>query len=142
MAVSTPFRRCASAFAGVRRRHRFAPAPGEHVIKKHRYSAFFATDLDLILREWGIGTVIVSGTTTENCCHATARDAMFHNYRVVFLSDATGTFDYPDVGQGALSADEVHRATLAILAFSTAHVMTCDELVRRVGAGRMSAKAA
>ncbi len=63
-----------------------APAPGEHVIKKHRYSAFFATDLDLILREWGIDTVIVSGTTTENCCHATARDAMFHNYRVVFLS--------------------------------------------------------
>ncbi len=80
-----------------------APAPGEHIIKKHRYSAFFATDLDLILREWGITTVIISGTTTENCCHATARDAMFHNYKVVFLSDATGTFDYPDVGQGAMS---------------------------------------
>ena len=118
------------------------PTSGEHVIKKHRYSAFFATDLDLILREWGIDTVIVSGTTTENCCHATARDAMFHNYRVVFLSDATGTFDYPDVGQGALSAEEVHRATLTILAFSTAHVMTCDELARRVGARPSSAKAA
>jgi ureidoacrylate peracid hydrolase len=119
-----------------------APAPGEHVIKKHRYSAFFATILDLILREWGIDTVIVSGTTTENCCHATARDAMFHNYRVIFLSDATGTFDYPDVGQGALSADAVHRATLTILAFSTAHVMTCDELARRVGARQSGAKAA
>jgi nicotinamidase-related amidase len=59
-----------------------APAPGEHVIKKHRYSAFFATDMDLILREWGITSVVVSGTTTENCCHATARDAMFHNYKV------------------------------------------------------------
>jgi nicotinamidase-related amidase len=45
-----------------------APAPGEHVIKKHRYSAFFGTDLDIILREWGIDTVIISGTTTENCC--------------------------------------------------------------------------
>ena len=103
-----------------------APAPGEHVIKKHRYSAFFATDLDLILREWGITTVIISGTTTENCCHATARDAMFHNYKVVFLSDATGTFDYPDVGYGAMSAEEIHKATLCILAFSTAHVMTVD----------------
>lgn len=118
-----------------------APAPGEHVIKKHRYSAFFATDLDLILREWGIDTVIVSGTTTENCCHATARDAMFHNYRVAFLSDCTGTFDYPDVGQGAMSAEEVHRATLTILAFSTAHVMTADELKARVAQPR-SAKAA
>ena len=109
-----------------------APAAGEHVIKKHRYSAFFATDLDLILREWGITTVIISGTTTENCCHATARDAMFHNYKVVFLSDATGTFDYPDVGQGALSAEEVHRATLTILAFSTAHVMTAAEMLGRL----------
>lgn len=116
-----------------------APAAGEHVIKKHRYSAFFATDLDLILREWGIDTVIISGTTTENCCHATARDAMFHNYRVVFLSDATGTFDYPDVGQGALPAEEVHRATLIVLAFSTAHVMTVQDLMQRVAPPRRAA---
>jgi nicotinamidase-related amidase len=59
-----------------------APSPGEHIIKKHRYSAFFATDLVLILRDWGITTVIISGTTTENCCHATARDAMFNNTRL------------------------------------------------------------
>ncbi|OKO74173.1 isochorismatase family cysteine hydrolase [Bradyrhizobium sp. NAS96.2] len=128
--------------AGVEIFNDLAPAPGEHVIKKHRYSAFFATDLDLILREWGITTVIISGTTTENCCHATARDAMFHNYKVVFLSDATGTFDYPDVGQGALSAEEVHRATLTILAFSTAHVMTAAEMLGRVKAGDGAAKAA
>lgn len=128
--------------AGVEIFNDLAPAPGEHVIKKHRYSAFFATDLDLILREWGITTVIISGTTTENCCHATARDAMFHNYKVVFLSDATGTFDYPDVGQGALSAEEVHRATLTILAFSTAHVMTAAEMLGRVKAADGTAKAA
>ena len=114
-----------------------APAPGEHVIKKHRYSAFFATDMDLILREWGIDSVVVCGTTTENCCHATARDAMFHNYKVAFLSDATGTFDYPDVGWGAMSAQQVHEATLTILAFSTAHVMTVDEF-RGLVTGRSS----
>ena len=112
--------------------HELAPAEGEHVIKKHRYSGFYATDLDLILREWGIDTVIVSGTTTENCCHATARDALFRNYRVVFLSDATATFDYPDVGFGGMSADEVHKATLAILSVSTAHVMPVTELMSRV----------
>lgn len=109
-----------------------APAPGEHVVKKHRYSGFFGTDLDIILREWGVDTVIVAGTTTENCCHATARDAMFHNYRVVFLSDATGTFDYPDMGYGAMAAKDVHQATLRILAFSTAHVMTAAEFKARV----------
>jgi biuret amidohydrolase len=105
-----------------------APRPGEHVIKKHRYSGFFGTDLDIILREWGIDTVIISGTTTENCCHATARDAMFRNYRVVFLSDATATNDCPDRGFGPMPNADVHRATLAILAASTAHVMSVNDL--------------
>jgi ureidoacrylate peracid hydrolase len=71
------------------------------------------TDLDIVLREWGVDTVIISGTTTENCCHATARDAMFRNYRVVFLSDATATYDYPDCGFGPMLNEQVHRATLA-----------------------------
>ncbi|MDE8669978.1 cysteine hydrolase [Pseudarthrobacter sp. H3Y2-7] len=111
-----------------------APGPGEIVVKKHRYSAFFGTDLDIILRGSGVETVVVIGTTTENCCHATARDAMFRDYFVVFLSDATGTFDYPDVGHGAMSAAEVHEATLKILAFSTADVMTTDEFTAMVRA--------
>src|SRR5262245_38630855 len=109
-----------------------APLPGEHVIKKHRYSAFFGTDLDVILREWGIDTVIICGTTTENCCHATARDAMFLNYRVVFLADATATYDYPDRGFGAMANSDVHQATLVILAASTAHVMSVANLNARV----------
>jgi ureidoacrylate peracid hydrolase len=109
-----------------------APAPGEHVIKKHRYSGFFGTDLDIILREWGVDTVIISGTTTENCCHATARDAMFRNYRVVFLSDATATYDYPERGFCVMPAAEVHHATIVILAASTAHVMSVDDMRSRI----------
>jgi biuret amidohydrolase len=105
------------------------------VIKKHRYSAFFGTDLDIILREWAVDTVIISGTTTENCCHATARDAMFRNYRVVFLSDATATFDYPDCGFGSMSSADIHHATLVILAMSTAHVMPVADMAARVASG-------
>jgi biuret amidohydrolase len=128
--------------AGVEIFKALAPIAGEHVIKKHRYSGFFGTDLDIILRQWGIKTVIITGTTTENCCHATARDALFRDYQVVFLSDATGTFDYPDIGQGALSAEQVHKATLTILAFSTADVMTADEFKARVHGGQRVTKAA
>jgi ureidoacrylate peracid hydrolase len=106
-----------------------APQDGEIVIKKHRYSGFYGTDLDIILRSSGIDTVIISGVTTENCCHATARDALFNGYKVAFLSDATGTFDYPDLGYGALKAEEVHKATLVVFAASTAHVMTTDEFI-------------
>jgi biuret amidohydrolase len=112
-----------------------APQPGEHVIKKHRYSGFFGTDLDIVLREWGVDTVIISGTTTENCCHATARDAMLRNYRVVFLSDATATYDYPDRGFGSMPNEQVHHATLVILAASTAHVMSVAGMAERLQAG-------
>lgn len=119
-----------------------APAPGEHVIRKHRYSGFFGTDLDIVLREWGVNTVIISGTTTENCCHATARDAMFRNYRVVFLSDATATYDYPDRGFGPMPNADVHRATLIILAASTAHVMSVADLRKRLPVSGASSLAA
>ena len=112
-----------------------APAPGEHVIKKHGYSRFFGTDLDIVLREWGVDTVIISGTTIENCCHATARDAMFRNYKVVFLSDATATYDYPDRGFGPMANADVHHATLVILAASTAHVMSVADMSARLGRG-------
>jgi ureidoacrylate peracid hydrolase len=95
----------------------------EIIVKKHRYSAFYGTDLEIILRGLGIDTVVIAGVTTENCCHATARDALFRDYKVVFLSDATATFDYPDVGQGGMTAAEVYHATLVILSVSTAHVM-------------------
>lgn len=118
-----------------------APAPGEHVIKKHRYSGFYGTDLDIILREWGVDTVIISGTTTENCCHATARDAMFRNYCVVFLSDATAAPDYPDLGFGTLQSADVHRATLVILARSTAHVMSVADLNARLASRKSSREA-
>lgn len=108
-----------------------APEGEEVVIKKRRYSAFFGTDLDIILRAKGIKTVVVTGVTTENCCHSTARDAMFNGYKVGFISDATGTYDYPDAGFGPIPAKEVHRVTLGVLAVSTAHVMTTDEMIAK-----------
>jgi len=113
-----------------------APRADEIVITKRRYSAFYGTELEIILRGLGVDTVVISGVTTENCCHATARDALFRDYKVVFLSDATATFDYPDVGQGGMAADEVHRATLVILSVSTAHVMTTEEFMARTAAAQ------
>lgn len=119
-----------------------APAGVEPVIKKHRYSGFFGTDLDQILRTEKIETVAVTGVTTENCCHATARDAMFNGYRVAFISDATGTFDYPDVGFGAIPAAEVHRVSLGILGVSTAHVMSTEEFIRKTHLGELPRRSA
>jgi nicotinamidase-related amidase len=109
-----------------------APRDGEIVISKHRFSAFYGTDLEIILRGLGVNTVVITGVTTENCCHAIARDAFFRDFQVVFLSDATATGDYPDLGYGSLSADEVQRATLVILARDTADVITTETFIARV----------
>ena len=111
-----------------------APRDGELVIRKHRYSAFYGTDLEIVLRGLGVTTVVITWVTTENCCHATARDALFWDFRVVHLADATATFDYPDLGYGSMTAEEVHRATLVILTASTAEVIPNEAFVTRAGA--------
>jgi ureidoacrylate peracid hydrolase len=65
---------------------------------------------------------------------STGRDAFFHDYEVVVLSDATAAGEYPDIGQGAMSGAEVHRASLIILAQSTADVMTAETFMSRIAA--------
>lgn len=108
-----------------------APGGDEVVISKHRYSAFYGTDLEMQLRGQNIHTVVVTGVTTEDCVHATARNAMFRDFWSVVVADACATYDHPDLGWGALSAQEVHQATLVVLAQSTADVITTDELIHR-----------
>ncbi len=109
-----------------------APHQGEIVIKKHRFSAFYNTDLEIILRGLGVDTVVITGVTTENCCHATARDAYFRDYQVIFLSDATGTVPYPDLGYGPMTAEEVHQSVLVILARDTADVIPTRIFIDRI----------
>ncbi|SFE53935.1 cysteine hydrolase family protein [Alteribacillus iranensis] len=108
------------------------PRDGEPVIKKRRYSAFFGTDLDIILRTKGVKNLVIAGLTTEDCCFAAARDAMYRGYKVAFLSDATGTYDYADIGFGKVPAEEVHRVMLTVLGGSTAHVMTAEDYMSKV----------
>jgi nicotinamidase-related amidase len=115
-----------------------APLAGDIIVKKHRYSAFYGTDLEIILRGLAVDTVVIAGVTTENCCHATARDAFFRDYRVVFLSDATGAPDYVDVGQGGMSGDEVHQAALVVLSNSTADVVSTNEFLQRTAVPQLT----
>ena len=65
--------------------------PEETVIIKPRWSAFFRTGLDRILKESGITTVLLAGTTTPNCIRATCYDAIAYDYRTVVLSRCTSS---------------------------------------------------
>lgn len=83
-----------------------APRAGELVVLKPRFSAFFHTDLNEQLRAAGVGTVVLTGTTTPNCIRSTCYDALSLNYNVVIVEDATSSRS-PEV-QAANIADMAH----------------------------------
>jgi nicotinamidase-related amidase len=95
-----------------------APRPGEKVVLKHRYSAFYNTDLDTVLRCLNVADLVVCGVMTNLCCESTARDAFYRDYRVFVPADGTATVN-----------EEMHLASLMNLAFGFAYVTTSEAIV-------------
>jgi len=65
------------------------PWTGDVVVSKHRYSGFFETELDDVLRGLNTKYLIVTGCTTSICVESTVRDAMFRDYTCLVLEDCT-----------------------------------------------------
>lgn len=80
------------------------PRPGEPEVIKHRFDAFYDTDLDIILRSWGIRTIIPTGLVTHGCVDSTARHGYFKGYYLVFPEDLTGGAN-----------EQVHKVTLDVM---------------------------
>lgn len=94
--------------------------PSDLEIVKQRYSAFFGTHLDEILRERGIDTVVVIGLTTNVCVQSTARDAWQRDYRTITLDDCCA-----EIGKGS------HAASLAWTSRNFGMVCTSGEVCGR-----------
>jgi nicotinamidase-related amidase len=66
------------------------PRPEEFVIRKRRYSAFFGTELEIVLKAYQADTLLLVGGLTDVCIHYTAVDAHQHDYRVRVITDCVG----------------------------------------------------
>jgi nicotinamidase-related amidase len=93
-----------------------APAPGDFVIVKTRWSAFFATDLDALLRRLGTRKLLLTGVQTPNCIRATANDALSLDYATAVLSDAT-----------ASQTDEIQLSNLRDMAAMGVEIVTVSQ---------------
>ena len=97
------------------------PLPNEKVVLKHRYSSFYNTDLEIVLRCLGIKDVVITGIMTCMCCESTARDAYYRDYRVFFPADGTGAIN-----------EEMHLASLLNLGFGFAYINTMKEILDQI----------
>jgi ureidoacrylate peracid hydrolase len=107
------------------------PLPDEPIVLKHRYDAFYNTNLDVILRNirgmGAVDTVLITGTVTNVCCESTARAAFMRDYKVVFVGDGCGAFD-----------EDAHRATLCNIGRFFGRVMDTQSLLKALDEGEDS----
>jgi len=89
------------------------PQPNEFVVRKRRYSAFFGTELEIVLKAYKAETLFLVGGLTDICVHYTAVDAHQHDYRFRVLTDCVGG-----------SSERAHDAALEAM-----HYLQRDSLV-------------
>jgi nicotinamidase-related amidase len=93
----------------------------DRVIVKKRYSAFFGTVLDELLRELEPDVLVLAGINTHACIRTTAIDAYQRDYDVIIAADCVGSHD-----------DEHHRVTLQYLDDRIVRLMSSEEIVERL----------
>jgi ureidoacrylate peracid hydrolase len=96
----------------------FEPEAGDILVEKNRYGAFFGTNLDLMLRNRGITTLVLSGGATNVCVETTAREGFSLDYDIVLVEDACAT----------VSA-ELHEGTLATVRRWFGRVERADSVI-------------
>ena len=73
-----------------------APLVGEPIVTKSRYSAFYGTDLEVVLRGLGVASLVLAGVNTNNCVLGTAFDAHARDFAVLVVGDACGSMNGSD----------------------------------------------
>jgi len=90
-------------------------------VEKTRLSAFFQTNLELVLRGLGVETVIITGVLTNQCVAATSKDAMFRDFKAIVIEECTGT-----------TLTNLHAPALAMIKIGWAEVTDLNDILERV----------
>lgn len=106
--------------------YRLRPGPDEYVLTKRRYSAFFGTELDILLRNLGTKKLILAGVATNVCVETTARDANMRDFDVVVVKECVAAY-----------SEDAHNAALANIDRHFGRLVALDDVARDlVAAGR------
>jgi len=100
------------------------PEPEDIVIYKHRFSGFYETELDDVLKRSAVKYLIVTGCTTSVCVESTVRDAMFRDYSCVLLADCMGE----PIGKDFPRSN--HDASLFVMQILFGWVSTSDDFLK------------
>lgn len=91
------------------------------VIRKANYSSFKNTELDLILKQKNIKSLIITGIMTHLCCDSTARDAFMNDYNVYFVIDATASYN-----------EDLHLSSLKGLSHGFVNAITTGDIIEKL----------
>jgi nicotinamidase-related amidase len=113
------------------------PLANEPIIDKPGKGAFYATDLDLLLRNLGVQNLILTGITTDVCVHTTMREANDRGYECLVLSDCTGATDYSNY-LAALTMIQMQGGVFGAVADSAAFLKALEALEPNSNASDMT----
>jgi nicotinamidase-related amidase len=102
------------------------------VIEKPRYSAFYGTRLDNLLKARNVKTIAITGADTKFCVLSTSRDAQFRDYQVLVVRDCIATGGLPDIGWGVVTPEEVDKVILSTIAIGDGEVISSEDFTRRL----------
>ena len=91
------------------------PMEKDFVVQKRRYSGFFETSLDLLLRELGVDALILTGIHTHICVQHTAADAFYRGYKLMVVRDCTAALTLEDHERALEYMRKVYGASIVSL---------------------------